>query len=180
MGKGHEIHRRWTLGASSVPNPTTLRGSSSPRCSNTSRIIGEEATTSAPTLGVTGNTLPHPPLPHPQSKDTGTPSQLMAWVPSGLSQCPEQIFCTSSTPSPTTPRGSLSPRWLTRPRIPEVNWLPGALTYPGFQDHMILESQDHKDSWTLRSSDTIRITRKDRRGQVTLEIIKWREASTRT
>ena len=43
-----------TLGTSSVPNPTILRGRWTHRSSNTPRVIGEKDTTFAPTLGVTG------------------------------------------------------------------------------------------------------------------------------
>ena len=42
-------------------------------------------------------------------------------------------------------------------RIAEAAWLPEALKHLGSQDHKIPESQDHRDSLTLRSSDTTRI-----------------------
>jgi hypothetical protein len=63
------------------------------------------------------------------------------------------------------------------PRIPGV-WshqdlevskaalLPGALTHPGSQDHRIPESQDPRDSWTLRSSDTSKITERTGSSQI--------------
>ena len=44
------------------------------------------------------------------------------------------------------------------PQHPEEDLLPGALTYPESQDHRITESQDYRDSLTLRTSDTTRIT----------------------
>lgn len=70
-------------------------------------------------------------------------------------------------------------------RVPKATWLPGAQTHPGSQDHKIPESQDHRDSLTLKRSDTTRITRRTGssqiyREQVALEIIRWREANVRT
>ena len=43
-----------TLGAGSSPSPSTSKGSSTNRCSNTPRITKEEATTYVPTPRVTG------------------------------------------------------------------------------------------------------------------------------
>jgi hypothetical protein len=43
-------------------------------------------------------------------------------------------------------------------KVPEAAWLPGSLIHPGSQDHRIHKSQDHRDSWTLRSSHATRIT----------------------
>jgi hypothetical protein len=70
-------------------------------------------------------------------------------------------------------------------RVPEAAWLPGTLTHPESQDHRILESQDHTDSCTLRSSDLTRITGRIgssqiKQGQGALEIIRWQESSLRT
>ena len=94
-----------------------------------------------------------------------------------LGQCPEQTLGVNSAASPTTPRGSLTPRRSNTPRITgsqdpripgawshqdlrllEAALLPGALIHLGSQDHRIPESQGHRDSWTLRNSDTTRIT----------------------
>jgi len=57
------------------------------------------------------------------------------------------------------------------------------LRIPGSQDPRIPGSQNHKDTWTLRSSDTIRITRRigssQRQLGQALEITRWLEESTR-
>jgi hypothetical protein len=71
------------------------------------------------------------------------------------------------------------------PRISEEAWLPRTLTYPESQVHRSLESQDHWESWTLRSPEsTWNIGKKDSYqvywGQKALEIIRWQEASVRT
>jgi hypothetical protein len=83
----------------------------------------------------------------------------------------------NSAVSPTAPRGGSNPRHFNTARItgsqepriprawshqdlrvPEAAWLPGTLTHPESLDHRIPESQDHRDSWTMKSSDTTRIT----------------------
>jgi hypothetical protein len=85
------------------------------------------------------------------------------------------------------------------PQYPEEAPLPGALTCPGttgcqdpriwgawsHQDLRVPESQDHRDDWILRSSDTAKITGRTGSSQVkgrqaALEIIRWWEASIRT
>jgi hypothetical protein len=48
IASGPSLCLKHTLGSNSAPSPTTHRGSSTPKCSNAPRIIGEEATTSAP------------------------------------------------------------------------------------------------------------------------------------
>jgi hypothetical protein len=119
---------------------------------------------------------------------------------SGLNQCPEQILCTSSTTSPTTPRRCLILRCCNNPRItgalsqsksedlrslvtpgfqdPRSSLTLRSSNTPGSQDHRIPESQDHRDSWTLRSSDIARITEgtsssQRLQGHVALEIRRW-------
>jgi hypothetical protein len=98
-------------------------------------------------------------------------------------------------------RGGTTSRYSNTPRIlesqdprslvtPGSQGLSGSLNAkdsdtPESQHHRIPESQDHKESWTLRSSDSTEITgRTDSnqiyRGQGALEIIRWWEASIRT
>jgi hypothetical protein len=96
-----EVGPEQTLGVGSAPRATTPRASSSPRCSNTPRITGEEATTSAPTPGVTGT---------PKIQRLKNPCPGSGKVPSCLSRFPEQTLGAGFTPSPTTPRGSTTPR----------------------------------------------------------------------
>ena len=84
--------------------------------------------------------------------------QRVAQLPSGLSQCPEHTLGTSSTHSPTTPRGSFTPRYSNTPRN------TGALPCPGSQDHRILvtpEFQDPRGNLTheLWHTKDLRITR---------------------
>ena len=131
------------LGTSSAPSPTTSRNFI-PRYSNMPRIISEEATTSAPTPGVTGtlgvqghrNTL----SPHP--------TQILAQVLSGLSCCPEQALVASSAPSPTTPRECLTLRCSNMHRTIEPQKLDqdprGSLTSRSYDKPRITESQDHR------------------------------------
>ena len=69
--------------------------------------------------------------------------------PSGLGQCPEQTLGMNSTASPTTPRGSVTPRHSNKPRS------------PGAQDTRSLRtpgSQGPRSSLTPRSFDTPRIS----------------------
>jgi hypothetical protein len=87
-------------------------------------------------LGVTGT---------PQgSRDAGTPTQLVAQVPSGLSLCPEQTLYDWSAPIPTISRGSPTPR------CSEMPWITGSQ-----------RKLDSQESWhTLEhwSSGTLKIT----------------------
>ena len=87
------------------------------------------------------------------------PAWPVAWVSLGA----------NSAASPTASKGGSTPRHSSTPRIPgawshqdlrvsEAAWHPGTLAHSESQDHRILESQDSRDSWTLRSSDTTRIT----------------------
>ena len=71
------------------------------------------------------------------------PTQPEAWVPSGLDPCLEQIHGSGSPHIPETSRETLTPR---------------SSDTTGSQDHRITESEDHRDSWTLSSSDTTKIT----------------------
>jgi hypothetical protein len=98
----------------------------------------------------------------------------------------------------TTSRHSNTPMILGSedPKIPEAwsnqdlrisgeAWLPRTLTYPQSQHHRIPESQNHKESWILRSSDSTGITGRTGSNQIyggnwALEIIIWQEASIRT
>lgn len=90
----------------------------------------------------------------PSSRDTGTPTQTVACVPSYLNLHPEQICGASSTTTLTTPRGSLTPRCSELPRI------------IGPQNHRITGSQSKLHSQIRhtqenRSSETFKITVKD-------------------
>jgi hypothetical protein len=39
-------------------------------------------------------------------------------------------------------------------RVSEEALLPKILTYPESEDHRFIESQDHRESWTLRSPES--------------------------
>jgi hypothetical protein len=110
---------------------------------------------------------------HPQqlgplgSREAGTPAQPVAQIPSGLSQCPKQMWGWALYPAAQNP---------------EEAWLPGTLTHQGSQDHRITELLDYRDSWTLRSSEKTEIigrtgARQRQQGQVALEITRWWETS---
>ena len=64
-------------------------------------------------------------------------------------------------------------------------WLPKPLTYPDSQVHRKQESLDHRETWTLSSSESTRNIGKMGSnqiywGQQALEIIRWMESSIRT
>jgi hypothetical protein len=101
---------------------------------------GEEDTTAAPTLEVTGTSGTWAPR---------NSTQPVAWVPSGLGQCPEQTLGANFTASPTTLRRSSTPRCSNTPRITGSK-APKSLATPG--------SQGTRGSLTPRSSDTPRIS----------------------
>lgn len=152
-----------TLGMNSAASPTTPIGSSTPRSPNTPRIIGSEArrTQHLPQhrelLGPVGPR--HPGIPPEQRHRF---HQVWADLGANFTASPTTLRRSSTPRSSNMPRftGSQNPRSLvtTDLRVPEAAWLPGALTHLGSQDHRIPESQDDKDSWSLRSSDTARIT----------------------
>lgn len=105
---------------------------------------------------------------------------------------------------PTVPRGGTTSRHFNTPRIlgfqdprnpgawshqdlrvSEEAWLPRTLTHPESQDPRIPESQDHRESWTLGSSDSTRIIGRTSSnqiywGQQALEIIRWQDTVIRT
>jgi hypothetical protein len=63
--------------------------------------------------------------------------------------------------------------------------VPRTLTHPEYLNHRILESQNHRESWTLRRYDSSRITGRTGsnqiyRGQGSCKIIRWQEASLKT
>ena len=140
------------------------------------RIRSEKDTTSVPTPGITWTNR----IQRPRN-----PDQLVAPVPFGLSRCPKKTLGSNSAASHTKPRGSSTPRLSNTPRIigsqhpripgaclhqdlrvPEAAWLTGTLTYPGDQDHRIPKSQDPRESWILRSSDTTRNTGRTNSSQI--------------
>ena len=117
-----------------------------PRHSNMHSIIGEDATTSVPTLGVTGSSrIQRCRNPCPAS---GTGS---FW----LRLYPEQTLSTSSAPNPTTP-------WTRSTLMCSNNSsVTGALTQPAYQDLKRLVTpgfQDTRGRLTPRRSDIPRIS----------------------
>ena len=70
----------------------------------------------------------------------------------------ELVLGANSAASPTTPRGSFTPRCFNTPRMPgawshqnlrilETALLPGTLTHPGSQNHRITGSQRQLELW---------------------------------
>jgi hypothetical protein len=137
-----------------------------------------------------------------RSKDMGAlPDQRVAQVPSD--QCWHTLV--SNTPeSPKVPRGDTISRhcntsrflgfqdpritgiWSHQDlRVSEESWLPRTLTHTESQIYNSPESQDHRESWILRSTESTRIIgrivyNQIYWGQQALEIIRWQEASIRT
>jgi hypothetical protein len=128
-----------------------------------------------------------------QEQGHGSPCLNSGSVPSDL--CWYTLV--SNTPeNPTFPRGDTTSRHCNMPwilgfqdpritgawshqdlRVSEEAWLPRTLTHPESQVHRIPESQDQKESWTLRSPESTGITRRTGSnniywGQQTFEIIR--------
>ena len=105
------------------------------KCSNMSRIFGEEATTSAPTAAVTG-------IPQNPGTQGPLPSQWQGFLPVWAS--------------------ALSKLWvlalLPAPQHQEETWLPVTLTCSGSQDLRSLVTPGPRGSLTPRSSEKPRIS----------------------
>jgi hypothetical protein len=175
-----------TLGTSSIPNPTTTERSSPLRYSNYDlRIIGEEATTSASAQAVTGsNRLQEPRNQCLASSMSSIQSDPVPWADRcwmlALHPVPKHPDTTSKSMGDLPCPWSQDLKNLVTPGFqdPKAAWLSGALTHTGSQHHRNLESLDHRDSRTLRSSDTTRIsggTGSSQRqwGQLAVEITRW-------
>ena len=83
--------------------------------------------------------------------------------------------------------GSQNLRSLVTPRFEDHRsiLIPRSSDILRFQDHRTPESDDHRNSWTLSSSDETKITggrgsSQRQQGQVAQKITKWQKASPRT
>jgi hypothetical protein len=124
-----------------------------------------------------------------------TPPQSLEDFPRSLRTTEQTAPCSSKqTPLPGTvtgpgslTTGSQDKRSLVTPVLQGLRgiWLPRTLTHPDFQVHRSPQAKDHRESWTLRSSESTGIIGKTGSnqiywGQQVLEIIRWKEAIVRT